>query len=121
MAGTHDGAPKKNFQRDRIPVLNHKFDSLKPADVGNLVGVADRGNGTVPYCHPCKFTGHQHGALNVDVGVSEAGHDVTLRYRTADFTQCGDAVSLDSQFPRIDTAVAEVDDATCDLMHIKLV
>ena len=59
-----------------IAVADHEFDAGEAADVGDLAGVADRGDCAVSDGDAGEFGGDEEGAFDVDVGVDEAGEDV---------------------------------------------
>jgi hypothetical protein len=58
-----------------MTVEDHEFDAGEAADVGDLVGIGDGSDGSVYDGQAGKFAGDEEGALDMDVGVDEAGED----------------------------------------------
>ena len=64
-----------------LPVGYHEVDAIIAQDIGNLVGIGNDTDGALLHCHPSKLGRHHHTALNVNMGVDEAGQEIgrTLR------------------------------------------
>ena len=60
----------------RIAVADHKFYARQSAYVGDLVGIADGGDGAVDNGEAGKFGGGEEGGFDVYMGVDEPGEDI---------------------------------------------
>ena len=71
--GYAGGEHKAHIHRQILGGLKHIFNAVGAHDIGDLVGVGDDGGGTVGQNGLCKLRGAHQGALQMDVGIQEAG------------------------------------------------
>ncbi len=75
-SGDAAGRAEIEVKRHGIAVADHKFDTWEAADVGDLVGVADGGDGPVDDGQAREFGGDEEGGFDMDMGVDKAGEDI---------------------------------------------
>ena len=71
--GDAAGQHKAHIHRQALGGLEHVLDAVGAHDVGDLMGIGDDGGGAVGQYRLDKLPGGDHGALQMDVGVDEAG------------------------------------------------
>ena len=64
------------FEWCKKAVVDHEIHSVHSTHVGDLMGIADGGDGSVDNRQAGEFGGDQHGTLYVDVGIDESRKDV---------------------------------------------
>ncbi len=70
------GRPEIEYKGDGPPVGDHKFHAGQPADIGDLVRIAYRGDGAMDYGEACEFRGYEEGTFDMDMRIDETGEDV---------------------------------------------
>ena len=67
---------RHRFKRRSLCIFDHRFYTLRPADVADLMRIHEDSGSTVRYNSPCVLPYADHGRLNVDVGVHESRSDI---------------------------------------------
>ena len=94
--------------------LRHEIDAAFAADIGDLVRIAQGGYTAVPYRFLRKLPGSEHGALDMQVGVDEAGQNIYVVdlfggfIRVVRSPDIADPVVLDRQYAVVKDAVGQV-------------
>ncbi len=116
--GGHTGREHDpHVERQARRGVQHEADAVETADVGDLVRVADHGEGAVGHDGAGEVAGQHHRALDVHVPVDEAGADdgavervLRVPVVAARRRHPGDHAVLDGDVGRVDLAAEDVDD-----------